>query len=294
MNLINNYQTISAFLRLENYGVLKVAGLDAKKFLQGQLTCDLEKITDQTSTLAAHCNPQGRVISLFYLCYFQEAYYLIMPSSLIPLTIVALKKYAVFSKVTINDASALWNIIGVVNIKNEFSAKIINISSEKINRHLVMVDHAEAEKFCLQLADHYKHIPHPDWHLLDIFNLKPTIYPETSAKFLPQELNLIHLGAVSFDKGCYTGQEIIARLHYRGKLKKRLYCAQITLQNYKPLLGEDVFQNTNHDIIEVGIIVDICEHNNKYFTLIILDDESAKKGNLFLKNDPDCFFEIEV
>ena len=161
-------------------GLLKVAGPDAKKLLQGQLTCNLDDVSSTNSTLGAHCNPQGRVISLFRLFMHQNAYYLYMPKSLVATALAALKKYAVFYKVELTDAS------------------------EEIKTLQTRLE---------PYADIAKGIP--------------AIYPATSGKFLPHDLNLPNLHAVSFDKGCYTGQEIIARMHYRGTPKNHLYYAEI-------------------------------------------------------------------
>src|SRR5580700_4254691 len=90
---------------LTNFGLLKITGSDAAKFLQGQLTCDLEKITPGQFSLAAHCNPKGRVITLFYLCNYLANYYLFMQRNMVSVSMNALKKYAVFFKVTLADAS---------------------------------------------------------------------------------------------------------------------------------------------------------------------------------------------
>jgi len=161
-------------------GLLKVSGNDAKKLLQGQLTCDVNDILPSQSRLGAHCNPQGRIISLFYLFNYQDDYYLQMPREMIAIALKALKKYAIFFKVELTDASDELSIIG---------------------------------SSC-------SHLP------TFLENGVAMIYPETSGVFLPHEINLPQLNGVSFNKGCYTGQEIIARMHYRGKLKNQLHVAR--------------------------------------------------------------------
>src|SRR3990167_2839013 len=97
---------------LSGYSLLRVSGGNAKAFLQGQLTCDLESILPGKSTLAAHCNPQGRIISLFYLTLYNNDYYLLLPETMLELTEKALKKYAVFFKVSIENASHDFSIEG--------------------------------------------------------------------------------------------------------------------------------------------------------------------------------------
>jgi folate-binding protein YgfZ len=196
------------------YGLLKITGPDAKKFLQGQLTCNLDEVTEEPR-LGAHCNPQGRIISLFRIFLKDENYFLQMPPSMIPIALKALKKYAVFFKVELSDASSEIKI------------------SEKINQQ-----NKQAE----------------------IENGIAEIYPETSEKFLPHELNLPTLGGVSFNKGCFTGQEIIARMQYRGKLKTRLFSTPIS-SDTPPQRGADFSQ---------GIIVDYCQLGYNSYLLLVL------------------------
>jgi hypothetical protein len=213
-------------------GLLKISGTDAKKFLQGQLTCNMEDVTSQ-GHLAAHCNPQGRIISLFHIFLHQNNYYLLMPVNMVPIAIAALKKYAVFYKVGLES---------------------------------------------IPLSE----LPFP---ALDTTGI-PAIYPETSGKFLPHELNLHQLNAISFDKGCYTGQEIIARMHYRGKLKKHLYQA-IVNTSAAPLPGTEVYYLSDQSKQPGGTIVDsaFVTLENHCTILLVCDEENAKNDHLFLEPD---------
>lgn len=205
-------------VQFTHLGLLKIAGDGAKKLLQGQLTCHLDELSPTNSLLGAHCNPQGRIISLFRLFQLNDAYYLQMPRSLVPIAMAALKKYAVFFKVTLTDAS-----------------------------------------------DEFATVTPPDnWHYSNIINKIPAIYPETTELFLPHELNLPELGAVSFTKGCYTGQEIIARMHYRGKTKNLLTAAEVKT-NQTPKLGADIYHETG----VAGTIVDVCEIAQHTFALLM-------------------------
>lgn len=194
--------------------LLKISGTDACKFLQGQLTNNVSALADRQFTLSAHCNPQGRVISLFYLIHLNDAYYLLMPEKMLPITLAALKKYAVFFKSALEDATQ-------------------------------------------ELTDVLTKIGNPT--LFDIHAGVPRIHPETSGAFLPHDINLDQLGAISFDKGCYTGQEIIARMHYRGKLKKRMQSTTLTTDN-PPQPGAE------HTL---GTIVDVLTQNNHCVLLYI-------------------------
>lgn len=231
---------------LASDGLLKITGVDAKKLLEGQLTCHVENLVPNQSCLGAHCNPQGRVISLFRLFLFHDAYYLFMPKTLVPIALEALKKYAVFYKVELKDASD--ELVSVVPIT--------------------------------QLAAYS-----------DVHQGIPAIYPETSGKFLPHDLNLPALGVVSFDKGCYTGQEIIARMQYRGKPKNHLYHATITTPN-PPLPGEDIYTHPEADRA-VGMVADVLQlENNVYHVLLVTDETNATNAHLYIKPNTEIFLTI--
>lgn len=209
------------------FGLLEISGEQAKKFLQGQLTCNMDEVTPESPHLAAHCNPQGRVISLFYLFLRDDHYFLQMPREMIPIALQALKKYAVFFKVKLTDVSD--------------EQRIEKNSKENI----------------------------------------PMIYPETSEQFLPHDLNLPALGAVSFNKGCYTGQEIIARMHYRGKLKNQLYRAKVNTQS-KPVRGSTIYSKGEM----CGNLVDFFEVNKgQYEVFVIARLDDVKRGAITL--DPE-------
>ncbi len=235
---------------LSDQGLIKIQGNDAKKFLQGQLTCDAER----TISLGAHCNPQGRVLSLFYLFQYQDAYYLLMQQSMVPIALSALMKYAVFFKITLTDDSKNWHVSGVINddVSLEQAVRI------PVTESLYIL---AGENNKIQ-ATHETNV----WHQHRIKSGIPAIYPETSGKFLPHELNLPALDAVSFDKGCYTGQEIIARMHYRGKLKTHLYHVNIS-SAHKPELAADIYGEQGK---ACGMVVDMAHdvYNNQYDLLI--------------------------
>ncbi len=220
---------------MTTFGLVSIAGEQAKKFLQGQLTCNLDEVTASRPTLGAHCNPQGRVISFFLLFFHDDRYYLQMPRALIPIAMQALQKYAVFFKVTLTDVSDTFNP----------SAMLKNLPTMKLSEGI------------------------------------PAIYPETSEKFLPHELNLPALGAVSFNKGCYTGQEIIARMQYRGKLKNHLYRAIVD----SPLVltrGADIYSEGK----SCGTLVDYCQtENNRYELLVIANEKDKETGTLTVDSD---------
>lgn len=234
---------------ISTWGVLKISGDNAKKFLQGQLTCNMDVLSPQ-GQLAAHCNPQGRVISLFYIFEIENDYYLCMPKNLIEIAHNALKKYAVFFKVHLEEVS------------DSIHPLLLN--------HTIHIPHSEQQvRIPFMLASEQ------DIKEAFIKYRIPTIYAETSAKFLPHELNLPALGAVDFDKGCYTGQEIIARMHYRGKVKTQLFEAFVETPN-DCTLGADIYHIENGKALPCGNIVNLAQiGENQYQLLIVADSKKA-------------------
>jgi len=245
--------------KLFNLGLLKVQGSRAKELLQGQLTCDMNEVTDTTTHLGAHCNRAGRIISLFRIFYRPPDYFLLMPRDMIPIALNALKKYAVFFKVDLLDWSNDVICIG-------YSGDLKDAGYSNICWHGSFRIILGNQNLCEKIQQTYQEISIDEWKYHDIINLIPQIYPETSEKFLPHEINLPSLHGVSFNKGCYTGQEIIARMHYRGKLKTHLFRASIKSHRV-PLFGADIYDNVANP---AGIIVDFCKTGyNNYEVLYI-------------------------
>ena len=253
---------------LNSLGTLKISGEKAKVFLQGQLTCDLNDISPTATRLGAHCNPQGRMISLFRIVFFQENYYLLMPKTLIPYAINGLKKYAVFYQVELQDVSDQWQIVGYVGdqLKNYIQGVPENINELTTLEDGFLFKISQKRYVMIGNLVFLKEIPEiseNEWKYLDILSSLPAIYPETSEKLLPHEINLPALNGVSFSKGCYTGQEIIARMQYRGKLKTELTSAHITSET-PPTLGD--------------AIVDFCKTGyNSYQVLMITPKQILQK-----------------
>jgi folate-binding protein YgfZ len=278
--------TANNIMDLSHLGLLKVTGVDAKKFLQGQLTCNLEEITSLQTQIGAHCTPQGRVISLFRLFYHQEGYYLQMPRIMLPFALVALKKYIVFFKAELSDASDQFICIGYWGdqLKNYLGILPENIGEIATTNNLLILKLKERYQILGQfsaltllwrkLINAHKHVAADIWEYLDFTAAIPRIYPATTEKFLPHEINLQHLNALSFNKGCYTGQEIIARMQYRGKLKNQLYHA-IVNTTLTPSPGGDIYDKTG----VTGTIVDYYKKSAAAYELLII---SNKTDCLFL------------
>lgn len=272
------------FYELTDMGLIKISGVDAQKFLQGQLTCDVFTMQNGSASFAAHCNPQGRVVSLFYLFLWNGSYYLLMQRAMLTIAMMSLKKFSVFFKTEITDVSDEFMLAGVashtVNADDLLSIPVLN------NRHILVGDRSVIKRMQQDLHLETSLLNH--WHYLNILAGIPTIYPETTGKFLPHEINLQCLNAISFDKGCYTGQEIIARMHYRGKLKNQMYVAEVAGE-YVSQPGMDIYASEGK---VAGTVVAITQdvYNKQKFLLVIVNDV---KQNLYLTTDVNSVLAIK-
>lgn len=268
-------QIAPTFTQLTHLGLLKISGPDAAKFLQGQLTCQVNDITESCSTLGAHCNPQGKVISLFRIFFYQNSYFLQLPREMVDVAKQALAKYAVFFKVLLTDVSDQFFQYGLISDKQMTESDQIMIQENGSPSRWIMMSQTESffqfEKISLE-----------QWRAIDLNNKQPNIYPETSEKFFTHELELTRLNAINFNKGCYTGQEIIARMHYRGKIKTQLISAKIQAVNISLQRGQDLI----NDHQEYATLVDFCMLDKNEYQLLIIVPINFSNKNFYFTHAP--------
>ncbi len=197
--------------RLSQFGFLAVNGKDAKTFMQGYTTCDVNKLTD-TEHLGAICNLQGRMVTNFRIAETDEGLLLRMHLSLVPGTMAFLAKYIVFSKAELVDVSDQWHCYGVIGQAEDVQPGQIRlqIASDRFEvwSQAEITDADDAASA---------------WEQRDCDEGFAWIDSVTTEQYLPQMYNLHNLHGIDFEKGCYLGQEIIARAQYRGQLKRKLH-----------------------------------------------------------------------
>ena len=234
-------------LALDTLGVLRARGPDALPFLQGQLSNDLMRLASDRSLLAGYHNPQGRVIALLRVLQLApEDLLAVLPRELVPTVIARLSKFILRAKVKLLDDSPSWQITGLVaaGVNGDAAAGVAGpaaaaghfaalpgaVDSVAHNADAVAVQVAQRPSRWLLLTPTARP-PFPEagaaappeiWQRAVIAAGEPQVYAATSEEFVAQMLNLDVLGAIAFDKGCFTGQEVIARAHYRGRVKRRL------------------------------------------------------------------------
>jgi tRNA-modifying protein YgfZ len=273
---------------IHDYGFIQASGEDAKTYLQGQVTCNMDDLTPEMSRLGALCTPQGRVVSIFRAFMLNELIYLRVPKDVLDETMERLKSYAIFSKVIFEDVSAIHQMIALkddtldefqnITLPEEVDdcfydddITIVKVPGGEVRYEIYMTK----EKFdtvYYDIKDEHEHGSPKDWHLLSIKAGVPLIYKSTKDEFTPHDLNLPAIHAIDFDKGCYTGQEIVIRMEHRGHLKKHLHLINIT-SDKKPEPNEDIFADDK----KIGKIIDIENvFENNYKALALLKDDSLK------------------
>ena len=203
---------------LDDFGTLRFSGAEAEKFLQGQLSNDVSELTPGKLLRAGMHNPQGRTLALLWLIAADHGDILaVLPLELLSSAAAQLRRYVLRAKLTINDDSAQYRICGLASLDADpaLAGRRIAYGPRDEPRALLLQSAADPEPQDPTMS-------RAQWRALDIAAGLPQVYGATSGQFVAQMLNLDCIDAISFTKGCYTGQEVIARAHYRGRIKRRL------------------------------------------------------------------------
>src|SRR5580698_5519410 len=220
-------------LDLERWAVLRIAGPDAVRFLQGQLSNDVALLNAERSLLAGFHNPQGRVIAILRLLQWApEEVLALLPRELVSSVIERLRRFVLRAKVRLTDATPEWRVLGLIGTDDTPPHGLrlpLGAGAQLHGDGQLCVRVSDAPSRCVLLTA-AGNDPLPDcapadpreWTRLDVAAGMPQVYAQTSELFVAQMLNLDLIEAISFSKGCYTGQEVIARAHYRGRVKRRM------------------------------------------------------------------------
>jgi folate-binding protein YgfZ len=244
------------------YGLISVSGSDAAIFLQGQITADLRTITSTQPGFSAYCNTKGRIRALFRIFLHHECYFLHLPIGVLSSALATLKKYARFSKVKLEDVSEQWQRIGIwlaqtdlntIDLANLKDIILLPLPSPEPYKRFEVIGPPNIIKSLWDQLIEIENAVISDfdaWKCLDIRAGIPEVWPETIEQFLPHSLNLPALGAVSFNKGCYCGQEIVARMEYRANAIHKLFNTSLSDASNIPTPGAKLYaENGNHEII---------------------------------------------
>ncbi|AXA55183.1 YgfZ/GcvT domain-containing protein [Pseudomonas thivervalensis] len=282
------------FCTLSHEGVLAVRGVDASKFLQGQLTCNLDYLSDNRASLGARCTQKGRMQSSFRILLEGDGVLMAMATELLEPQLADLKKYAVFSKSKLTDESAAWVRFGLENADKTLIGLGLELpgDTDSVARHETLIairvspgraelwaPAEQAQALQARLGAELAEADLNPWLLGQVRAGIGQVMPTTRELFIPQMLNLQAVGGVSFKKGCYTGQEIVARMQYLGKLKRRLYRLQLDASEL-PEPGTALFSPTHGS--SIGEVVIAARGEGNIELLAVLQAEAAEDDNLHL------------
>jgi folate-binding protein YgfZ len=276
----------------DEYGFIAIDGADAVKFLQGQVTCDVLELAAATTRLGAQCTPKGRMLFSFRALQPSPTRVLLrMHSGLVDTALTSLGKYIVFSKAKLanvnedyqsiiirgpNAAAIVERNFGAVPANNddwiEFNGCLVIKISCDIFECWLTADHAEPIRAaltteCVKVGSNAA-------SLLAIRHGLGEVRSETQETFTPQALNFQLVNAINFRKGCYTGQEIVARLHYRGTLKRHMYRFGFVLVDGEnlPAPGSAVVNTSQQNIGEI-VLAAHAENGHAEALAVVADDQ---------------------
>jgi hypothetical protein len=227
---------------LSHFGLISVSGDDATTFLQGQLTNDIRQVSESTSQLSAWCTAKGRALATFFITQRQGVYYLSVSRDLLEFVLKRLRMYVLRSKVVIEDASSrlvhfgyaapegdkrLQEILGAAPANAYDTVQVNGLTIMRqpapIPRFKILGELDEARKLWEALNVNAACVGRSGWEYFNILSGVPMVTQASTEAWVPQMMNMHVINGVSFTKGCFPGQEIVARLKYLGKSKRQMY-----------------------------------------------------------------------
>jgi tRNA-modifying protein YgfZ len=283
------------FNDITQFAVLRVSGADAATFLQGQLTCDVLGLAAERWTWGAYCSAKGRVLANFMLWASGGGYRIMLPQSLASTAAKRLRMFVLRSKVLIEDESDSIVLLGVCPGEDAPSLRALGLPEPQAEfflarqtdwevlglsrgRALIAATTEGAKKCWTALPG--KGQCAVNWEGLAIAQGEPWVLPQTQDAFVPQMLNLEILGGVSFTKGCYPGQEIVARSQHLGQVKRRLY-------RYRAISGEGITPGSSlfseaGDV--VGTVLNVAPGEQGSTEILAVVQTSASASPLYYAN----------
>ena len=289
---------------LSHLGLIKVVGEQGRSFIHGQVTTDISSLATDQWRWGAHCDPKGKMLASFRTFAIQDALFMLMPKDAIEVDLPQLQKYAVFSKATLSNASAEWTLLGVAG---EQASQFVNKHFGDIQQELTLIENGailkDAERFILVLTpdaaaalvaqSELSVFDASAWQALEISAGYPNIAASHASQYVPQMCNLQAVNGISFNKGCYMGQETIARMKYRGGNKRALYILrghtslQITLASGLEIAMEDSFRRG-------GQIIEFVQRGNQVLLTAVLPNDTANDTQLRFADDEQSHLTIQA
>lgn len=299
---------------LHELAVIRAAGQDARKFLLSQFTNDVNLISPEKFQLNGYCSPKGRLLALMWVVQRNDEFLLILPQNILEPTLKRLRLFVLNAKVSLEDASSQWLVLGCAGPGAPAAIeRLAGMTPEKpdsvasTNSMLVMRMPGITNRFIVlggsdplaegslaqawrELARTQRAVTTEVWAGLEIESGVPHIVPATIDEFVPQMVNLEQLGGLSFTKGCYPGQEIVARTQYRGQIKRRMVLLHGSGES-QPQPGEKLYAAGNMENA-VGRVVRAAPRSSSDFSLLAVVENEKRAQPLHLAAAPHATLEL--
>ena len=285
---------------LNHYAIIEASGDDVVEFLQGQFSNDIKLVTENLGQLSAYCNPKGRILANFRVFKRQNSYFLRLRADISETTLKRLRMFVMRSKVELVDRSDEFSRMGIAgeNAPNKLSAlfqSLPNKTDESITENEITIIKlagslpryeahgtiASLKMLWDNLEKQSVPIGENSWNLLTVRAGIPEIMAETVEEFVPQMINLQAINGLSFTKGCYPGQEVVARMHYLGKLKRHLFLCSAD-SNKLPKPGTPIMTANENDQKAGQIVSASWSNETKIELLAVLQIEKAENNELHI------------
>lgn len=309
---MNNWQTLvtptdplrpafpdCAICDLSHFCLLRLSGTDTRTFLQGQLTNDITQVTPELAQLSSYCSPKGRMLGSFWIMQRGDDLLMQLPQILLETIWKRLRMFVLRSDVKIEDVG---DELARFGVSGDCAAGLLpfapNAEKATLTRDGITIIRMPGEPARFEVIgppdtlaplwsaakEQAQQVDADFWALADIRAGVPNVFEQTVESFVPQMANLQLIGGVSFTKGCYTGQEVVARMQYLGKLKRRMYRAHVDTTE-RPAPGTELFSPSSESSQGAGRIVDAAPSPQGGFeALAVLQISSAEVGDLHLRD----------
>jgi tRNA-modifying protein YgfZ len=298
---------------LSHLALIEVTGEDIDDFLNGQFTTNIKQLTRHHLQFSAWCNPKGQVKTTFFIYRHETGINLLLPTDLKDSFLKQLQMYIMRANVRLIDKSDELVRVGIQTNNNKLLAELMSLTpqqkgnitiqsdlhclypfgSENNSQRFIFIGSVERlTNLWQEFSQHITTVGTEIWKLLDIQAGYPWLSLQTTEKFLPQMLNLDLIDALNYQKGCYPGQEIIARLHFRGQLKRSLYLASCSL-DAQAEIADQLYTNDHEK--SVGVVINTQTFEDKCYLLAVIEKDSIENplslrqpngGNLALQPLP--------
>lgn len=293
--LCGDMELDSYYCELEADALLHLTGPDSQAFLQGQTSCDSSAVSAQTAVEGVYCTPQGRVVCDFLLCQLDDNHFgLRMRRALRKTAAETFGKYIIFSKAELDaerddwSCFALWGdtaeacVVALAGRAPGAALSCVETPSalwvqrdEAAQQFECYVRPDQSEALRAELEQHLTRGSEADWQALQIIAGRARIEPTLGEALVPQTLNYDLTGHINFKKGCYTGQEVVARLHYRGTPKRRTHIATTSLEQ-PPSAGTPVYCAGKEQ--SVGTIINSAAQGPGSIVLVATTEQGVEEG----------------